>query len=57
MSFLAVTIPVSLFLGLLFLWIVVREVQPGTFDDLEGPAQRMIFDDDDVPERDASREA
>lgn len=57
MSFLAVTIPVSLFLGLLFLWIVVREVQAGTFDDLEGPAQRMIFDDDDVPERDASREA
>jgi cbb3-type cytochrome oxidase maturation protein len=51
MSFLAITIPISLLLGAIFLALVIREVRAGGFDDMEGPAQRMIFDDDDVPER------
>lgn len=51
MSFLAITIPISLLLGAIFLALVIREVRTGGFDDVEGPAQRMIFDDDDVPER------
>jgi cbb3-type cytochrome oxidase maturation protein len=50
-SFLAITIPISLLLGAVFLALVVREVRSGGFDDLEGPAHRMIFDDDEVPER------
>ncbi len=53
MSFLAITIPISLLLGAFFLALVVREVRRGGFDDLEGPAHRMIFDDDRVPERPA----
>ena len=52
MSFLAITIPISLALGALFLFLVVREVRAGAFDDLEGPAHRMLYDDDEVPERD-----
>ena len=51
MSFLAVTIPLSLLLGAVLLALVLREVRDGAFDDWEGPAQRMIFDDDRVPER------
>ena len=51
MSFLAITIPISLLLGAIFLILVIREVRAGGFDDLEGPAERMIFDDDHVPER------
>lgn len=56
MSFLLLTIPVSLLLGGLFLWIVIREVRSGGFDDWEGPAQRMVFDDDRVPEREGESE-
>lgn len=51
MSFLAITLPVSLLLGAVLLGIVIWEVRGGTFDDWEGPAQRMHFDDDRVPER------
>ena len=50
MSFLAITIPVSLFIGALLLWLVIREVRSGGFDDLEGPDHRMVFDDDRIPE-------
>jgi cbb3-type cytochrome oxidase maturation protein len=50
MSFLAITIPISLLLGAIFLALVIREVRSGGFDDMEGPAHRMLFDDDDVPE-------
>lgn len=50
MSFLAITIPISLLLGAIFLVLVIREVRAGAFDDLEGPAHRMVFDDDEVPE-------
>ncbi len=51
MSFLALTIPISLLLGAIFLALVIREIRKGAFDDFEGPAHRMIFDDDEVPER------
>lgn len=53
MSFLAITIPVSLILGAVFLVLVIREVRSGGFDDMEGPAHRMLFDDDHIPERES----
>lgn len=51
MSFLAITIPASLLLAGLMLWIVVRAVRNGDFDDWEGPAERHLADDDVDPER------
>jgi cbb3-type cytochrome oxidase maturation protein len=51
MSFLAITLPVSLLLGAVLLGIVIWEVRGGAFDDWEGPAHRMLFDDDRIPER------
>ena len=53
MSFLLVTIPVSLLLAGTLLWLVIRAARSGVFDDMEGPAARMHFDDDTTPEREA----
>ena len=50
-SFLWITIPATLLLASSLLGWVVYEVLAGTFDDLEGSAQRAILDDDRVPER------
>lgn len=51
MSFLAVTIPVSLLLGATLLCLVIWRVRAGDYDDWEGPAARMVHDDDATPER------
>jgi cbb3-type cytochrome oxidase maturation protein len=50
-SFLVVTIPVSLAIAAVLLWLVVRAVREGQFEDWEGPAARHLFDDDRTPER------
>jgi len=50
-SFLSITIPASLLLAAVLLWIVVRAVRAGDFDDWEGPAARHWLDDDACPER------
>lgn len=52
MSFLIVTIPVSIFLAGCLLALVLRAVSQGAFDDWEGPAARMLEDDDSRPEID-----
>jgi cbb3-type cytochrome oxidase maturation protein len=51
-SFLAVTLPVSLLLAGLLLFLVVRAAREGQWDDWEGPAWRHHFDRDEVPETD-----
>lgn len=50
MSFLWITIPVSLLLAGGLLALVVRAVSRGDFDDWEGPAARHFLDDDRAPE-------
>jgi cbb3-type cytochrome oxidase maturation protein len=50
MSFLAVTLPVSLLLAGILLVLVVRAAREGQWDDWEGPAWRHHFDEDEVPE-------
>jgi len=59
MGSLLVTIPVTLLLGAVLLVLVVRAARRGDYDDWEGPAHRMLFDEDSVPEveRDAAAEA
>lgn len=51
MSFLALTIPASLVLAAALLFLVLRAVRDGAFDDLDGPAERHALDDDTNPER------
>jgi cbb3-type cytochrome oxidase maturation protein len=50
MNFLAVTLPISLLLAGILLWLVVRAAREGQWDDWEGPAWRHHFDEDGVPE-------
>jgi cbb3-type cytochrome oxidase maturation protein len=55
MSFLWITIPVSLLLAGGLLALVVRAVSRGDFDDWEGPAARHFLDDDHEPGVGATR--
>jgi cbb3-type cytochrome oxidase maturation protein len=57
MSFLAVTLPLSLLLAAALVGLVIYAARRGGFDDWEGPAWRHHFDDDHAPERDDSRDA
>jgi len=54
MSSLWITIPATLLLAGVLVALVVRAARRGEYDDWEGPAARMIFDDDSNPEREAS---
>ncbi len=55
MSILGITIPVTLLIAGGLLWLVLRAVRRGEFDDWEGPAARHFLDDDTRPERDGDR--
>ncbi|NBC34619.1 MAG: cbb3-type cytochrome oxidase assembly protein CcoS [Alphaproteobacteria bacterium] len=47
MSALVYLIPAALFLGLLGLGAFLWALRSGQFDDLDGAAHRVLFDDDD----------
>jgi cbb3-type cytochrome oxidase maturation protein len=49
MSILAYLIPIALFLGLLGLGAFVWSMRSGQFEDLDGAAERILFDDDEPP--------
>ena len=49
MEVLYLLIPISLLLVGLIVWILLWAIRSGQFDDLEGPAHRILMDDDDVP--------
>lgn len=47
MNILYLLIPVSLvFIGIA-LWVLLWAIRSGQFEDLEGPAHRILMDDDD----------
>ena len=47
MSILFIMVPAALVLAGLGVWAFIRAVRSGQFDDLETPAIRALFDDDD----------
>ena len=51
MEVLYLLVPIALVLVALVLWLLIWAVRSGQFDDLEGPAQRILMDDDDPPGR------
>ena len=51
MDVLYLLIPLSLVLVGLIVWAFMYAVRSGQFDDLEGPAHRILMDDDDEPRR------
>ncbi len=52
MTVLLYLIPIALALGLLGLAAFLWALRSGQFDDLDGAANRILFDDDDPPPRD-----
>jgi len=48
-SVLGFLLPAALFLGLLGLVAFLWALKSGQFDDLDGAAHRILFDDDDEP--------
>ena len=46
MSILYLIIPVSILLVIAIVWIFLWAVKSGQFDDMEGPAHRILMDDD-----------
>ncbi len=46
MEIIYLLIPVSLLLIGLIVWVFFWAVRSGQFDDLEGPAHRILMDDD-----------
>lgn len=49
MSNLVFLIPIALALGLVGLGAFLWAMRNGQFDDLDGAAERILFDDDDPP--------
>ena len=55
MSVLLYLLPAALFLGLIGLAAFLWSLKSGQYDDLDGAAQRILFDDDDPPRDDRRR--
>ncbi|CUS57861.1 MULTISPECIES: cbb3-type cytochrome oxidase assembly protein CcoS [unclassified Hyphomonas] len=49
MTIIIYLIPVALALGLLGLGAFVWSIRSGQFDDMQGPAYRILDNDDDTP--------
>ncbi|MBF0186842.1 MAG: cbb3-type cytochrome oxidase assembly protein CcoS [Magnetococcales bacterium] len=43
-----ILLPLAIFLGGIGLALLIWAVRNGQFDDMEGPAYRILFDDDDT---------
>ncbi len=46
MSVLFIMLPIALVIAGFFVWLFIRSVRGGQFDDLDTPPIRAIFDDD-----------
>ena len=46
MEILYLLIPLSLVLVALIVWVFLWAIRSGQYDDLEGPAHRVLMDDD-----------
>lgn len=52
MEIIYLLIPLSLLLIGLIVWIFVWAIRSGQYDDMEGPAHRILMDDDDTVDQD-----
>jgi len=53
MDILYLLIPISLIIVAIAVWVFMWAIRSGQYEDLEGPAHRILMDDDDplVPRR------
>lgn len=58
MEILYLLIPLGLLVLGVAIWSFLWAVKTGQFDDMEGPAHRILMDDDDIriPSRNATKE-
>ncbi len=49
MDIIYLLIPIALVLVGLMVWALMWAIKSGQFDDLEGPAHRILMDDDEIP--------
>ena len=59
MSILYLIIPLSIILVIAIVWVFLWAVRSGQFDDMEGPAHRILMDDEEVinkPESDKEKQ-
>lgn len=47
MTFLYVLVPVAVLLVIIAIWVFTWAVNNGQYDDLDGPAHSILFDDED----------
>ncbi|MHC4975310.1 MAG: cbb3-type cytochrome oxidase assembly protein CcoS [Planctomycetota bacterium] len=47
MSVLYIVLPLAIVFAAIALWIFIRSVKGGQFDDLDTPPMRMLMDEDD----------
>ncbi|UAW97302.1 cbb3-type cytochrome oxidase assembly protein CcoS [Halopseudomonas nanhaiensis] len=47
MTFLYVLVPVAILLVIIAIWVFTWAVNNGQYDDLDGPAHSILFDDED----------
>lgn len=50
MTNLVILIPIALFLGAVGLAAFLWSLKSGQYEDLDGAAERILFDDDDSPD-------
>ncbi|HCT45603.1 MAG: cbb3-type cytochrome oxidase assembly protein CcoS [Phycisphaerae bacterium] len=56
MSVILIMIPAAILLAGIGVWAFIVAAKRGQFDDLDTPAIRAVFDDDDVPSSTANGE-
>lgn len=56
MTVLYIIIPVAVVLVLVAIWVFTWAVNTGQYDDLDGPAHSILFDDEDPAHLEARKE-
>ena len=54
MEIIYLLIPLSIILVALIIGAFLWSVRSGQFDDMQGPAHRILMDDDDIPDNDTA---
>ncbi len=51
MEILYLLVPLAVIIAGVIVWAFLWSIRSGQFDDLEGPAHRILMDEDDAPRR------
>lgn len=57
MTVLYILVPIAVILVVVAIWVFNWAVNSGQYDDLDGPAHSILFDDDDPAHLEARKEA